>query len=98
MTTKRTSLISQVKSQVSQSKDAQAKAPAAGPVPAVPATAAKPLGEMMTTAISLPRETWELLRDVAFARAKRSGGRASVSAVLVDLVKQHETALRQEVS
>ena len=53
--------------------------------------------DSLTTAIHLPRETWELLRDVAFSRAKRRGGRASVSKVLVELVEASRVVLEKEV-
>lgn len=53
--------------------------------------------DSLTTAIHLPRETWELLRDVAFSRAKRRGGRASVSKVLVELVEASRANLEKEV-
>lgn len=39
------------------------------------------------TAIHLPRRTFDLLRHVAFKRARRAGGRPSVSAVLVELAE-----------
>ena len=50
----------------------------------------------MTTAINIPRSTWELLRKVAFSRALKHGGRASVSAVLVDLVERNRKELEKE--
>jgi len=50
--------------------------------------AARPKREPTTiTAIHLPRRTFDLLRHVAFKRAKRAGGRPSVSAVLVELAE-----------
>jgi len=52
----------------------------------------------MTTAISLPTSMWELLRRVAFNRALKHGGRASVSAVLVDLVERNRKELEKEAS
>ena len=51
----------------------------------------------MTTAINLPTSTWELLRRVAFQRAMKSGGRASVSAVLVALVERQRKELEKEL-
>jgi hypothetical protein len=51
----------------------------------------------MTTAINLPTSMWELLRRVAFARAIKHGGRASVSAVLVDLVERNRKELEKEL-
>lgn len=52
----------------------------------------------MTTAISLPVTTWELLRRVAFKRALQHGGRTSVSAVLVDLVERHRKEMEKEIA
>jgi hypothetical protein len=51
----------------------------------------------LTTAIHLPRRTWELLREVAFSRARRQGGRASVSKVLVDLVELSRADFEKEI-
>ena len=39
-----------------------------------------------STAITIAPEDWALLRAVAFARTQRSGGRASVSAVIGELI------------
>ena len=50
-----------------------------------------------TTGINLPVEIWELLNRVAFERAKKYGGRASVSALLVDLVERHRKELEKEL-
>jgi len=52
--------------------------------------------ETMTTAIHLPRRTWELLREVAFSRARRQGGRASVSKVIVELVESARDEFTRE--
>ncbi len=49
-----------------------------------------------TTGINVPADVHALLRAVAFKRAKEQGGRASVSAVLVELVRQNEKQLRRE--
>src|ERR1700729_365982 len=49
--------------------------------------------EYKTTGINLPSDIWELLNRVAFERAKRFGGRPSVSALLVDLVRRHRKEL-----
>ncbi len=51
-----------------------------------------------TTGINLPTETWELLRRVAFERSRRSGGRGSVSALLVELVDRHKRELEKELA
>lgn len=49
---------------------------------------AKPKREPTTiTAVHLPRRTFDLLRHVAFKRARRAGGRPSVSAVVVELAE-----------
>jgi hypothetical protein len=51
-----------------------------------------------TTGINLPTETLELLRRVAFERSLRSPGRASVSALLVELVERHKKELQKELA
>jgi hypothetical protein len=51
-----------------------------------------------TTGINLPAEMWELLNRVAFERAKRFGGRGSVSALLVQLVERHRKELEKELA
>jgi hypothetical protein len=51
-----------------------------------------------TTGINLPTETWELLHRVAFERSRRSGGRGSVSALLVQLVERHKRELEKELA
>jgi hypothetical protein len=50
----------------------------------------------VTTAIHVPRDVLALLRRVAVERANRDGGRASVSAVLVDLVRANAADLEKE--
>ena len=50
-----------------------------------------------TTGINLPADIWELLNRVAFERAKKYGGRPSVSALLVDLVQRHRKELEKEL-
>ena len=52
----------------------------------------------LTTGINLPTDLWELLNRVAFERAKRQGGRPSVSALLVDLVQRHRKELERELA
>ncbi len=54
------------------------------------------VAETRTTGINVPADVHALLRAVAFKRAKEHGGRASVSAVLVELVRQNEKQLRRE--
>lgn len=51
-----------------------------------------------TTGINLPLDVWELLNRVAFERAKKFGGRPSVSALLVDLVQRHRKELEKELA
>jgi len=50
-----------------------------------------------TTGINVPSDMWELLNRVAFERAKKFGGRPSVSALLVDLVQRHRKELEKEL-
>jgi len=50
-----------------------------------------------TTGINLPADIWELLNRVAFERAKKYGGRPSVSGLLVDLVQRHRRELEKEL-
>ena len=45
----------------------------------------------------LIRDIVELLNRVAFERAKRHGGRQSVSALLVELVQRHRKELEREL-
>ena len=52
----------------------------------------------MTTAIHVPVEVFTLLRAVAFARAQRTGGRPSVSALLVELVENSRARLEAEAT
>jgi hypothetical protein len=40
---------------------------------------------------------WEMLNRVAFERAKKHGGRPSVSALLVNLVERHRKELEREL-
>jgi hypothetical protein len=51
-----------------------------------------------TTGVHLPADLWELLNRVAFERAKKYGGRASVSALLVDLIERHQKELEKELA
>jgi hypothetical protein len=57
----------------------------------------EPLKDMLTTAIHLRRDTWELLREVAFRRAQMSGGRTSVSELVRTLVESHREELEREL-
>jgi len=51
-----------------------------------------------STGINLPADVWELLNRVAFQRSKLYGGRAIVSALLVDLVERHRKELEKELA
>ena len=51
-----------------------------------------------STGIVMPSETWLLLRRVALERSRRSGGRGSVSALLVELVDRHKRELEKELA
>ena len=50
-----------------------------------------------TTGIHLPTDLWELLNRVAFERARTRGGRASVSALLVEMIEKNRKALELEL-
>lgn len=51
-----------------------------------------------TTGLHLPADLWELLNRVAFERAKMRGGRASVSALLVEMIERHRKELEKELA
>lgn len=52
----------------------------------------------LTATITIDRPTLELLEDVAMARKRRTGeGRASVSAVVRDLIELHRAELEAEL-
>jgi hypothetical protein len=46
-----------------------------------------------TTGVNLPSDLWALLNRVAFERARTRGGRASVSALLVEMIEKNHKAL-----
>lgn len=50
-----------------------------------------------TTGVHLPADLWELLNRVAFERAKTKGGRASVSALLVEMIEKNRRTLELEL-
>jgi hypothetical protein len=50
-----------------------------------------------TTGVHLPADLWELLNRVAFERARSRGGRASVSALLVEMIERNRKALEVEL-
>jgi hypothetical protein len=58
----------------------------------------EPSAEFMTTGFHLPKSLWELLNRVAFERARTKGGRASVSALLVELIEKHKKQLEREIA
>lgn len=62
------------------------------------ATAAARERPYKTTGLHLPADLWELLNRVAFERAKRRGGRASVSALLVEMIERHRKELEKELA
>jgi hypothetical protein len=55
------------------------------------------IAQTVTTAVHLPKETWVLLRAVAFHRAQDTGGRASVSKLVAELVEQRRRELEREI-
>ena len=58
--------------------------------------ASTPADRSSSTAITIAPQDWRLLRAVAFARVQRSGGRASVSAVIAELIEQARPRLMTE--
>jgi hypothetical protein len=53
--------------------------------------------ESLTTAIHIRRDHWELLREVAFSRARATGGRSSVSSVIAELIEHQRARLAREI-
>jgi hypothetical protein len=53
-------------------------------------------GDYITTAVHIPQTTHDLLRRVAFNRALEGGGRASVSALIVEIVESQRKKLELE--
>jgi hypothetical protein len=51
----------------------------------------------ITTAIHIPKDTWTLLRAVAFRRAQDRGGRVSVSKLVAELVERHRGEFEHEI-
>ena len=70
---------------------------AAEPASTAPTGGGVGKGEMVTTAIHVPKRTLSLLRRVSVARADRVGGRPSVSAVLSEPVEAARQQLEQEL-
>ena len=54
--------------------------------------------ETITTAIHIHKDTWNLLRRVAFNRSMEKGGRASVSKLIESLVEEKRKELEREAS
>jgi hypothetical protein len=50
-----------------------------------------------TTGLHLRTDQWELLTQVVFERRKR-GDRASMSALIVDMIDRHREALEKELA
>jgi hypothetical protein len=58
--------------------------------------ASTPSERSASTAITISPEDWKLLRAVAFSRAQEGGGRASVSALIGELIDQARAKLKTE--
>ena len=67
----------------------QAQTAKAGPGAAV-------AGAAVTSGFNMPAELLSLLRAVAMRRAKERGGRASVSAIICELVEERRAELEKE--
>ncbi len=50
----------------------------------------------ITTGVNMPKDLHALLKAVALKRAKEQGGHPSVSAILVELCRQHQGELKKE--
>lgn len=50
------------------------------------------------TGINIPEDLYVLLNRVAWERSRQRGGRASVSALLVELVERHRKELEKELA
>ena len=55
-----------------------------------------PAGRIVSSSVGMPESTWRLLRAVSFKRAAEKGGRASVSALLVELVEGNRKSFERE--
>ena len=51
---------------------------------------------LVSASVSLPAWQWQTLKAAAHARQKRKGGRASVSALIAELVKERRPRLEKE--
>ena len=76
---------------------AGARSEPARPTAATATKAAPVVREMTTSTLHLPAALLELLRMVAVRRATASGGRPSVSAVVVEIMDRHRPALEAEL-
>jgi hypothetical protein len=64
---------------------------------AKPTAPSRPERHYKTTGVHLPADLFELLNRVALERAKSRGGRASVSALLVEMIERHRKELEKEL-
>jgi hypothetical protein len=51
----------------------------------------------ITSGINLPVEIYQLLNRAAYSRSLRVGGRPSMSAIIVDLIRRHRKELEKEL-
>lgn len=56
----------------------------------------KPVEKMVTTSLLISKSDLAMLKAVALNRSKIHGGRASVTAVVMDLIDQHRDDLKHE--
>jgi len=83
--------------QLMQKREAASGSAKTKTAPAEPGRTTDAALATVTTAIHIPRDTWDLLRAVAFHRAQDSGGRVSVSKLVAELVERHREELEDEV-
>ncbi|MCZ2153406.1 MAG: hypothetical protein LC114_05825 [Bryobacterales bacterium] len=50
------------------------------------------------TGINIPEDLYVLMNRVAWERSRQRGGRASVSALIVELVERHRKELEKELA
>lgn len=53
------------------------------------------MSKLVNTGVALPPDLHLLLRDAARGVQRAKGGRASVSALLAEIVRRHESELRK---
>lgn len=51
-----------------------------------------------TTGLHLPSDLWDLIGRVALERSRTKGGRASASALIVELIERHRKELEKELA